>query len=458
MKFCERRLALRRLGVGFLTGVTAFVPVADGVGAVSSAMAVAGPVAIAAPAGGGSQAGGPSQASGALQTGGLLQTNIATADNTFGFGLLKAVQKTRPNGNVVLSPVSAALNLSMVLNGAEGQTKEEMLKALSLSGSQIDAINEANAQLIKTMGAQVNGVTLSVADSLWVDSQRAMLRPDYRKRVETSYAAQVEGLDFSNPSAPQQVNSWASRETQGKIPKVLERIDPSEVLLLLNAVYFKGQWTHKFDKAKTQQRDFTLADGTTRQVLRMAQSGRFDYFETPQMQAIRLPFGDGDGGLVMEVLLPAKGSNLDALEAQLTVEHWQEWGARYSRREGTIELPRFELQSRYKLNGPLESLGMRRAFQAKAAQLTGMLLPARGGSEVGRLSISAVLQATYWKVDEEGSEAAAVTSTQIRATAVQRASQPFHMVVDRPFLGAIVDQRSGVLLFVGAIYDPGTAK
>ena len=233
----------------------------------------------------------------------------------------------------------------------------------------------------------------------------------------------------------------------------MDRIDPTEVLLLLNAVYFKGQWTHKFDKSKTQQRDFTLADGTTKQVPRMAQSGRLDYFETPDMQAIRLPFGDGD--LVMQVLLPAKSSNLGELEGQLTAERWKEWRMRYSKREGTIELPRFELESKYKLNGPLESLGMKRAFDASEAQLTEMLSPARGRPEVGRLSVSSVLQSTYWKVDEEGSEAAAVTSTQIRATAVQRRAEPFHMVVDRPFFCAIEDQRSGVLLFVGGIYDPG---
>jgi serine protease inhibitor len=386
-----------------------------------------------------------------LLTGAAVSSPV-DADNTFGFRLLTAVQKTLPDRNVVLSPVSAALNLSMVLNGAEGQTKEEMLKALSLNGSEIAAINTANAQLLKALGAQTNGVTLSVADSLWVDSRRAMLRPDYMKQMQASYAAEVQGLDFSNPNAARQINGWASRATQGKIPKVVNQIDPTEVLLLLNAVYFKGQWTHKFDKTKTQQRDFRLADGTTKQVPRMAQSGRFDYFETPEMQAIRLPFGDGD--LVMEVLLPAQSSNLTALEAQLTAEHWKEWRSRYSKREGTIELPRFELQSKYKLNGPLESLGMKRAFDASDAQLTGMLLPAQGRSELGRVSISAVLQSTYWKVDEEGSEAAAVTSTQIRATAVQRPAAPFHMVVDRPFFGAIVDQRSGVLLFVGGIYDP----
>lgn len=378
--------------------------------------------------------------------------DVASADNAFGFRLLNAVQKTVPGGNVVLSPVSAALNLSMVLNGADGQTKQEMLAALSLSGSDTSAINAANTQLIKMLRTPARNITLSVADSLWVNSRRAALLPDYSKRMQASYDAETADLDFSNPSAAQRINSWASKQTQGKIPKVVDRIDPADLVLLLNAVYFKGQWTHEFDKAKTHRADFTLDGGSAKQVSRMAQSGRFDYFETPQMQAIRLPFGEGD--LVMEVLLPAKSSSLGALEAQLTPERWRNWRARFAQRSGTIELPRFELSSNYRLNGPLQALGMNRAFDPNGAQLVGMLSSAPGQPHPGRSSISSVLQSTYWKVDEEGSTAAAVTTTEIRATAVARPEQPFRMVVDRPFFCTIEDQRSGALLFVGAIYDP----
>jgi serpin B len=376
--------------------------------------------------------------------------DVATADNAFGFRLLNAVQKTIPSRNVVLSPVSAALNLSMVLNGAEGQTRQEMLEVLSLTGTDIAAVNTANAGLIKTIRTPTKSVTLSVADSLWVDSRRATLRPDYISRIQSSYEAELVDLDFSDANTAPRINSWASTQTQGKIPKVIERIDAADLLLLLNAVYFKGEWTHKFDKTKTQQRDFTLEGGSTRQVPRMTQSARFDYFETGDMQAIRMPFGAGD--LVMEILLPAKTSSLDALEQQLTPEHWKDWQARYASRPGTIELPRFELTGSYKLNGPLQTLGIRRAFEAGGAQLTGMLSPAPGK---GKFSISSVRQSTYWKVDEEGSEAAAVTTTGIRATAVARPDQPFQMIVDRPFFCAIQDQRTGALLFIGAIYDPG---
>src|SRR6266481_2266275 len=380
--------------------------------------------------------------------------DVAAADNAFGFRLLNAVQKTIPRGNVVLSPVSAALDLSIALNGADGQTRQEMLAALSLRGLELGAINAANAQLVKVIRTPANSITLSVANSLWVDSRRATLRPDYVKRTQASYDAEMIDLDFSNPSAATRINSWASKETHGKISKVIDRIDPADLAMLLNAVYFNGQWAHKFDRAQTQQRDFTLAGGSVKQVPRMVQSGRFDYFETPQMQAIRLLFGEGD--LVMEILLPAKSSSLGALEAELTPEHWTGWQAQYAPRSGNMELPRFELKSNYRLNEALQALGMTRAFHADGAQLTGMFSSAPGQSRAGSFFISSVLQSTYWKVDEEGAEAAAVTTTGIRATAVARPEQPFRMIVDRPFFCAIEDRRSGALLFVGAIYDPAT--
>jgi serine protease inhibitor len=379
--------------------------------------------------------------------------DVAVADNAFGFRLLNAVQKTIPSGNVVLSPVSAALNLSMVLNGAGGETRQEMLSALSLSGSELSAINEANARLIKVIRTPAQSITLSVADSLWVDSRHVILRPDYVKQVQAWYDAEMADLDFSNPGAATRINNWASKETNGRISKVVDRIEPADLLLLLNAVYFKGQWTHKFDKAQTQHRDFTLAGGAVKQVPRMAQSGRFDYFEAPQMQAIRLSFGDG--ALAMEVFLPAESSSLGALEVELTAEHWTSWQSQFAPRSGTIELPRFELKSNYRLNEPLRALGMTRAFQPDMAQLTDMFSSAPGQLRSGRFFISSVLQSTYWKVDEEGSEAAAVTTTGVRASAIARPVQPFRMIVDRPFLCAIEDRRSGALLFIGAIYDPG---
>jgi serine protease inhibitor len=383
--------------------------------------------------------------------------DVSAADNAFGFRLLNAFQKTSPDRNVVLSPVSAALDLSMALNGATGETKREMLTTLSLPGPELGAINKANAELIKAIKLPAQSVTLSVADSLWADDRRAILRPDYVKQTQEWYDAQIINLNFSSPSAVGQINSWASNETHGRISRIINDIGTAEVALLLNAVYFKGQWTQKFDSKQTQLRNFTLSGGAVKKVLRMAQSGQFAYFATPDMQAIRLPFGAGDW--IMQVFLPAKSSSLRRLEEQLTAEHWADWQARYVQRTGAIELPRFELKGEYELNESLQALGMRRAFRPdgpEAAELTGMFSPAPQQARPANFFISSVRQSTYWKVDEEGSEAAAVTSVEVHTTAVMRRQEPFQMSVDRPFFCVIEDRRSGALLFVGAIYDPTT--
>jgi serpin B len=378
--------------------------------------------------------------------------DVATADNAFGLRLLNAVQDGAPGGNVVISPVGAALDLSVVLNGVRGGTRDQMLAALSLSGFELPAVDAANASLIKTLTAPAGSITLSMAESLWFDGRRAKLRSDYVALTRAWCDATVTDLDFSNPRAVANINDWASQATHGRIDRAIEHIGRDDFALLLNAVYFKGRWAHPFDKAQTRQRDFTLAGGAVKQIPRMTQSGGFDYFETPALQAIRLNFGDGD--FLMEILLPAPGSSLRELAATLSVKQWTDWKTRFAPRPGTLELPRFELQSQQRLERPLQTLGMTRLFQPQTAELTGMFDAAPGGSQSRGFFINAVRQSTYFKVDEEGAVAAAVTSVGVRATAMRRPPPPFRMIVDRPFLCAIEDHRTGVLLFLGAIYDP----
>ena len=359
--------------------------------------------------------------------------DIAARDNAFGFRLLNAMQQSSPARNVVISPVSAALDLAIALNGASGQTQQEMQTALSLSGLSVPIINVSNAQLIQTLRTPTKNVTMSVADSLWTDSRRATLRPRYVTEMRQLYDAELTNLDFGLPNAPAQINAWASKETRGKIPKVIDQINAADVALLLNAVYFKGEWTSKFDKAKTETHDFTLADGSVRKLPRMTQSGQFAYFETKDMQAIRLPYGDGT--FVMDVFLPARRSTLAALESELTPEHWGAWQRQFATERGTIELPRFELKNDYVLNRPLQALGMREAFALGKAQFTQMFESSR------EFFISTVLQSTYLKVDEEGSEAAAVTTITVTTAIARPEPPPFQMIVDRPFLCAIEDHR-----------------
>jgi serpin B len=290
-----------------------------------------------------------------------------------------------------------------------------------------------------------------MAESLWVDARRATLRPEFVERARACCQATATALNFSAPDAVARINAWVSGETHGRVTHIVERIDRADLAMLLSAVYLKGQWSHPFDKAQTAERDFVLDGGTVKRVPRMVQTRTFEYFETPQLQAVRLSFGDG--ALAMEVLLPAKGSTLRELERQLTDEHWTNWKARYAERPGTLELPRFELTQSQPLNDALQTLGMTRIFERDGAQVTGMFAAA-ARSQAGHFFIGSVLQAIYWKVDEEGVEAAAVTSISVHASARVREPEPFRMSVDRPFFCAIEDRQTGALLFIGGIHDP----
>ena len=377
--------------------------------------------------------------------------DVAAANAVFGFRLLSALQKAAPSENIVISPASASLALAMARNGTSGQTALEMAEALALPGVSQDQINRGNAALIKQLQSPAEGVTLNIADSLWADSKRVALRASFVELAKAFYNAEVADVDFSDPDTPARINAWVGKKTHGKIDKIIDRLNPSDVALLLNALYFKGQWTHKFDPAQTKPHDFTLASGTTKKVPLMSQHGKFEYFETPAMQAIRLPYGKGD--LIMDIFLPAKSSSLAALEEQLTARNWESWQSGFVETPGDIALPRYELKAEYGLNDALKALGMRQAFDPAAADFHAMFEPAATARGVN-FFISYVKQATYLKVDEEGSEAAAVTSIGITTTAFRPQPPPFHMVVDRPFLCVIEDLRTKALLFVGAIYDP----
>jgi serpin B len=372
----------------------------------------------------------------------------AWADNKLGFGLLHAVTKGW-RSNVVLSPVSAGLDLAMVYNGARGPTAAEMAKALAVADAPMASVNHANTGLITMLRSPLKQVALEVANSLFTDKRRLALDTGFAARVAKTYDAEISELDFSKHASVDAVNGWASKQTKGKIKKVIDEIAPGDLLFLINAVYFKGQWTTKFDKKLTTEKDFTLADGSLKKVPMMAQSGEFRYVETPDFQAIALPYGDGTTRML--VFLPAKTSNLGALIQKMDFDRWTDWTGKFERKNGHIELPRFTVEYTTLLNSALRDLGMRRAFDPRTADLGAMFA---AGKAHPNPYIGFVKQDTYLRVDEEGSEAAATTTTGIRMTAIRVETQPFSMIVDRPFACAIEDTRTGALLFVGAIYKP----
>jgi serpin B len=365
------------------------------------------------------------------------------AKTRFGFELFSEILKEDRQKNVFVSPSSVALALAMTYNGAGGETKQAMANALELQGMTLEEVNQANANLKQVLQDADPKVQLSIANSLWA-SQEISFNPDFIRRNESFYDAKVETVDFRNPAAPEQINNWVKESTRGKISQIVDKINPDQAMFLLNAIYFKGNWTEKFNKSQTQERPFYLADGTQKNHPLMKQSGKYSYYETDKFQAVSLPYGNER--LSFYVFLPKSKSGLPEFEESLNAQNWQTWMTQFRKRQGSIQIPRFKMSYDVDLNGVLSALGMQVAFDANKANFSGL--------SSTKMKIDQVKHKTFVEVNEEGTEAAAVTSVGIMPTSIQIGQGPFNLVVDRPFFCAIRDNQTGEILFMGSIVNP----
>lgn len=331
----------------------------------------------------------------------------------------------------------------MTYNGAAGSTKDGMARALGVDGLSLADVNTGQATLLRTMTASDPKVQTYIANALWAQPRYTFLQ-EFIDRNRDYYRAQVTTTDVASDAGVKTINGWVARETRGKIPDLLKSgdLDASTRLVLTNAVYFKGEWAHAFDKKLTYDGQFTLATGTKNPVKMMTQQGTFPYFEDGTMQTISLPYGKG--GMSMIVVLPAQGSTPDDLTTSMTAERWDGVMQRLTEQGVNLSLPRFKEKYEALLNDPLAALGMGEAF-SNAADFSGMT----GNND---LYISLVRHQALIEVNEAGTEAAAATGVVMALRSAPRTAQ---MVVDRPFLFAIRDNASGVLLFLGRVNTPG---
>ncbi|MBD2449610.1 serpin family protein [Nostoc sp. FACHB-152] len=373
-----------------------------------------------------------------------LDTKLVNANNKFGFKLFSEILKEDSSKkNIFISPSSLAIALAMTYNGASGSTQKAMAQTLELQGLSLADINSNNAALKNLLENPDANVQLNIANSLWV-KQGFRLRPDFLQRNQQFYKAKVANLDFQDSSALSTINNWVNDNTNGKINKIVDTIDPNQVLFLINAIYFKGQWTDKFDKNQTAEYPFYSASGQQKKHPMMSQTGEYQYYENEQFQAVSLPYGK-NGKVSFYIFLPKQNSNLKTFYQNLNAENWEKWLAKFQNRDGFIRLPRFKTDYEVTLNDALKALGMQVAFSNQA-----------NFSGIGEnLAISNVKHKTFVEVNEEGTEAAAATSVGITLTsAVINPLPPFRMVVNRPFFCAIRDNQTGSILFMGSILQP----
>jgi serpin B len=369
---------------------------------------------------------------------------LTQAQLEFGLALFDQLRQETPGQNVLVSPTSVALALALAYNGAGGETQAAIARVLAVHGLDFDQLNRGNRALTEYLTQLDPAVALEIANSLWVN-QDLPVRADYLERMQANYGAEVATLDFGQPAATARINDWVKAHTRDRIPTIVDELPPDQLLVLVNAVYFKGEWSEAFDSAQTRDRPFTLANGEVIEHPLMTQQGDYLYLETDQFQAVSLPYGTG--ALSFEVILPAPGTDLATLSTQLTPETWQSWMNQMRSRPGEVQLPKFQFKYEADLIPALTALGMGIAFQAGQADFSGL-------TELDAL-ISQVRHKTFIEVNEAGTEAAASTAIGIMPTSIALPPEaPFQMVVDRPFLAAIRDRQTGTVLFMGAIVDP----
>ncbi len=371
------------------------------------------------------------------------EQQVITGSNGFAFGLLRETARGDTAANVFLSPLSASMALGMAMNGARGETLDGMRATLGFGAGSLADANHAYRSLLGLLAGLDDGVDVRVANSVWT-RQGFPFERAFFDTVQTYFDARVTALDFNSPQAAATINDWVKQSTDGRIDGIVDApIDPSMVMFLIDAVYFKGSWRDRFDPAETRDAPFSTDAGATLTVKMMHRSGDGSYFQAADgTTGVELPYSRG--AYVMDLVLPPEGTRLADLVAALDATRWDGWIGALHTADLDLSMPRLRLDYEAVLNQPLQDLGMATAFSPDRADFTGM-------SAAGGLYISIVKQKTWVKVDEEGTEAAATTSVGMGVTSVP---QRVRFTVDRPFLVAIRERLSGSILFLGAIGAP----
>jgi len=365
---------------------------------------------------------------------------VINGSNIFGIELFTAIASQENENNMMISPLSASIALTMLLNGCGGDTYDQIHQMLGYAPEMsLEQINEAHESLVSQLTTVDGKVDLRIANAIF-HKEGFVAKQAFIDVMLASYEAQVSGLDFASPAAVDAINNWASEATNGLIPEILEQIDPATVMFLMNALYFKGDWTDQFDPKNTTNRAFTLSNGNVKQVPTMYSSVEALQHYGNGYGALEMSYGRGNFSMV--ILVP--NQDLSAFYAQFTPTTWLEitsgLDSQNEWREAEVILPKFKFAYDKTMNDELKSLGMLDAFEEHLADLSGI--------SDSKLLVSNVKQHTFIEVNEEGTEAAAVTIVDIIDTAAN------YFEVNKPFIFAIRERTTNTLLFIGAVNDP----
>ncbi|MAO65238.1 MAG: proteinase inhibitor I4 serpin [Balneola sp.] len=369
------------------------------------------------------------------------EKKLVETSESFSFNLFKQTVEQADDENVFISPLSISIALGMTMNGAEGETFEQMRQTLAFSGLTQQEINEGYESLITLLKEVDPKVSMEVANSVWSNKGFAV-QEEFKQTLAEYFNAEATELDFRDPEAKDVINTWVKENTNGLIEKIIEdEIPPEMVMYLINAIYFKGDWTYQFDPERTRESYFALENDEQVTVEMMNQENKFNVLMNDDVHMIDLPYGDSL--FTMTVLMPGDRDMTidDFIQNKFSRQQVAIWYDELEYRKIPLGLPKFTLEFEIEMKDILYSMGMEDAFTRKA-DLSGI-------NPDAPLFISEVKHKTFVEVNEEGTEAAAVTSVGIGVTSV-----PQSFNVNRPFIFMIREQNSGAILFMGKVMNP----
>ena len=371
----------------------------------------------------------------------LKSARVIETNNEFGLELLKTVFDTEEKANVMISPASVSIAMGMAYNGAEGSTMDAFEEVLNYEGLTREEVNEITRELIHVLVTNLNGNLLEIANSLWYD-ERFPVEPEFIKLNSHYYDAGVNELDFRSTEAVNTINDWVSENTHGKIDEIIDSIDPAVMMILINAIYFNCVWDIEFNPDDTHQANFYGEDGSIKgEVDMMYLESSFKVAITDSFKAVELPYKNGK--FIMYLFLPSEGSSVNQLVEKLDGATWNTWIAGFNEMEDfKVYMPRFEFEFERSLGDDLKEMGLDIAF-TEQADFSGISAIA--------LYIADVIHKTYIKVNEEGTEAAAVTGVVMEVTSINPMNE---IRLDHPFLFAITENSSKSILFMGKVAGP----
>lgn len=360
------------------------------------------------------------------------------ANQQFAFDIFRQLNKEDGDENIFISPLSISTALSMAYQGAGSTTKEAMAKALGYGGIDTEELNKSYRKLLGHLKKTDKKVELNISNSIWIRDDEPV-NDAFLKTNKKIFNAKAEVMDFSKNSTADTINKWISESTKGKVQRMIEPpINPDVFMYLINAIYFKGQWTDSFNKDKTFSSTFNSGSGKKADVMMMSRTGSVEYASGDNYRAVRLPYGKGK--TAMYVILPDESISMDEFIESLQPDFWDELNSSLTKTDDVIlRIPRFKLEYGIKeLKDSLSALGMSEAF-SKNADFSGIR---------DNTCISSVMHKAVIEVNEEGSEAAGVTVVMMKATS---AAEPIRFIADRPFIFAIADKDTDTILFLGKV-------